>query len=266
MMLKDFNYFLPETIEDAQELLKSLDEAVFLAGGTFSLPLFKKSGKIAKNIIGLKKVRGLDSMRMDKDILWIGSMMTLDGIARDPAVREYFPAFCESIMQIAAVQIRNMATLGGNICSCLPWVDLPAILLAMGAILDFGDKKVTIGEFLKSPKACLKKNLLRGIMIPVQKVKKFIFIRLPRTNATDIPLCAVCFVETDKDVVLTANIGNSYPFRFKVTESFLQKSNGCKLEDALETFSDELSFQKDAYRKEMLRVCFKKVLEHYERA
>ncbi len=265
-MLKNFNYFLPETVEDAQGLLKSQDEAVLLAGGTFSLPLFKKSGKAAKNVISLKKVRGLDSIKIDKDTLRVGSMMTLDEIARDPFVKEYFPAFCESIMQVAVVQIRNMATIGGNICSCLPWADLPYILLALGASLDFGHKAITMPEFLSSPKQIKNKKILQNVIIPLQKIRKFILIRIPRTNATDIPLCGVCFVETDKSVAITANVGNAYPVRFKKTEDMLKKEDVCKLEDAVAVFNQELAFQKDVYRKEMLTVCFKRVLEQYDRA
>lgn len=266
MLLKDFNYFLPETIEDAQELLKSLDEAVILGGGTFYLPRVKRSGQAARNIIGLKKASDLNYVKKEKGALYIGSMMTLDDIARDPLIREVFPPFGESINNIATVQIRNMATIGGNICSCLPWADLPCILLALDASLDFGDKKIAISEFLKSPKACLKRRILRGVVIPVKKIVKFILIRIPKTNATDIPLCAVCFIETDDHIILTANIGNSYPFRFKATEDFLKKEQGCKLEDAAAVFNRELVFQKDAYRGEMLTVCFKRVLEQYGRA
>lgn len=266
MILKSFNYFLPKSVNAAGELLKKLDEAVILGGGTFYLSQVKKSGRAAKNIIGLKKAAGLNCIKKEKNSLYIGSMATLDDIARDPLVLELFPPLPESINNIVSVQIRNMATIGGNICSCLPWVDLPYILLALDAMLDFGDAKIAMSEFLKSPKVCLKKRILRGVIIPVQKINKFILIRIPRTNATDIPLCAVCFVETDKGIALTANIGNSYALRFKATENFLQKGRECKLKDAVKAFNQELAFQKDAYRKEMLTVCFKRVLEQYGRA
>lgn len=265
MVLKDFNLFFPETLKETEHLLKKLNNAVILAGGTFSLPLFKKSLKIPPDIISLAKISDLGYVKVNRKSIRIGSMVTLSDCAHDPVLKEILPAFCESIQNIATPQIRNRATLGGNICSCLPWADLLSILLALDASLNFGVKVIAMRDFLKSPKTVLKNRILRDVVIPFKSIKKFILIRMPRLNSTDIPLCAACIVETSDTVVLTANIGNAYPCRFGELEKYLKEGSKDNEENIDELIDRELAFQKDDYRKAMIKVCLKRVVEQYER-
>lgn len=236
MILKEFVYHRPRTLGEADKLLKALESAKILAGGTFLLTRLR-GGAHYKNIISLKDILCLSAIKKTKEAIIIGAMATLDDIMRNSEIKKHLPLLSESIAEVATPQIRNMATIGGNICSRLPWADLPYILLALNAKQNFSKQKI-----------------LREIIIPLSPITKYAFLRMPKTNNTDIPLCSVCIVKIDKGVAVAANLGNNLPRRFPKTEKDLN----------IDTFARELSeVQKDEYLRQMLVVCFKRALERY---
>lgn len=256
MALANFDYHAPKTLAEATQLASTLEHAVILAGGTWLLNLLKKTSSI-KHVVSLKYVAGLKGVSIQGDSLYVGAAENLDDLSRNKLVGEYFLVLQKAINKLATPQIRNMATIGGNLCTCLPWADLTCVLLALNAQLDFAVKgKVRCVDFAAAPKKYCSKDILIGIALPLVKIDQYKFLRLPLRNETDIPFGALCLVEAKKGKALSVNLGNSYPVLFNKTAAAL--SNKAK---AVEVFTQELKeHQKDALRLEVMQGLFKEFI------
>jgi xanthine dehydrogenase YagS FAD-binding subunit len=123
--LPDFEYFEPESLEEAVRLLREFGtRAKILAGGTDLLGLMKDriSGKempIPKALVNIKKVKELQVLEHLEESTF-GSALTLAQIQSDSKTNVLFPALAQAARSVATNQIRNMGTLGGNLCQ-RPW-------------------------------------------------------------------------------------------------------------------------------------------------
>jgi xanthine dehydrogenase YagS FAD-binding subunit len=116
--MRAFEYASPANMEQAIRLLgNSWDEAAPLAGGTDLLSLMKDDVVAPRRLVNIKNIaelRGLDVDR--KRGLRIGALTTIQELADNAKVREAYPAIARTASEIAGPQIRNMATIGGNLC------------------------------------------------------------------------------------------------------------------------------------------------------
>lgn len=119
MTLQPFNYIAVDSLQAAEELLRQCgDGAAVMAGGTDLMGTLKDAihPHYPELVVSLKTVPGLRYIEEDAQGLRIGSLTTLDDIAEHPAVRGRYPALAEAARSVAAGQIRNVATIAGNIC------------------------------------------------------------------------------------------------------------------------------------------------------
>jgi len=116
--LPKFQYLAPRTLEELVAMLSEYrDNAKLLAGGTDLLVSMKQRITTPEYLINLKTVGGLDYVtNANGDGIQIGSLTSLTTIDSSPLVRELFPVLAEAAGMVASPHIRQMATLGGNIC------------------------------------------------------------------------------------------------------------------------------------------------------
>lgn len=117
--MKSFKHIDAKTVKEACELLKEYQgRAKIIAGGTDLLGVLKD--RIHPNypevIINLKTIYGLNSIREGSNGLKIGALTTLSQIASSPLIKENYKVLAEAAYSVATIQIRNMATIGGNLC------------------------------------------------------------------------------------------------------------------------------------------------------
>lgn len=105
----------PETIEAAAEALAGGDKRL-VAGGTDLWPNMKRRHQAAETVISLMSIPQLDRIDSDGPDIRIGATATLADILRDHQVRERFPAFARAVASISSPPLRNMGTIGGNLC------------------------------------------------------------------------------------------------------------------------------------------------------
>ena len=116
MRLPEFRYRAPRTIEDAAAwLAEDPDTTMLLAGGTDLLPNMKRRQQTPATIIGLRGVRALSDIRNGEG-LTVGAAVTLSDVIADPRVRGAYPGLWQAAAQVATPHLRNMGTLGGNLC------------------------------------------------------------------------------------------------------------------------------------------------------
>jgi xanthine dehydrogenase YagS FAD-binding subunit len=114
--MQPFEYASPKTREQAVQLLAAPGAAV-LAGGSDLLALMKDGVETPKRLVNLKAVEGLTGVRAEKGGgLRIGALTTLDALAADASLASEYPAVAASAGRLAGPQIRNVATVGGNLC------------------------------------------------------------------------------------------------------------------------------------------------------
>ncbi|MBE3638400.1 FAD binding domain-containing protein [Mangrovicoccus algicola] len=113
--MKSFDYLRPETLEEALAALSDPDTAV-LGGGTNLLDLMKLGVALPDRLVDLTRLPGLDRIETLPDGSWrIGAMVRNADLARDPGFAAAFPMVAEALLSGASAQLRNAATLGGNL-------------------------------------------------------------------------------------------------------------------------------------------------------
>ncbi|MEO3994077.1 MAG: FAD binding domain-containing protein, partial [Desulfurococcaceae archaeon TW002] len=117
----EFQYFEPESLEEALQLLKTYgSEAKILAGGTDLLVKMKIRAIEPKYVINIKRIKELRYMRVNADSIRIGALTTWRDLEKSDLIREEVPALYDAVKSMGSVQIRNMATVGGNLCNASP--------------------------------------------------------------------------------------------------------------------------------------------------
>ena len=105
----------PETVQDAAKAIADGNTRV-VAGGTDLWPNMKRRHQKAETVVSLMSIPGLDTIDAGKSDIRIGATATLANVIRDDKVRERFPAFATAVASISSPPLRNMGTIGGNLC------------------------------------------------------------------------------------------------------------------------------------------------------
>ena len=132
------------------------------------------------------------------DLIRIGGLTTLGDIERSEPVREKLPVLWDAVRVMASVQIRNLGTLGGNLCSAWPSADTAPPLIALGAIAKLkgadGERTVPVEDFFQGPGKIDKKQdeILTEVQIPSPKENSSgAYLKLMRRNAMDLAIVGV---------------------------------------------------------------------------
>ncbi|MBI4444780.1 MAG: xanthine dehydrogenase family protein subunit M [Acidobacteria bacterium] len=150
--MQDTQMIRPETIEEACAFLLQHPEARVIAGGASVTFLWKNNLISPTEIVSLKKISSLRHIEMDAaGRLLIGALCSHYQVETSPVIGEVCPVLAEAASSIASPPIRNMATIGGNICQSDPSADLPPALIALNAILEItgpgGLRTVPVADF-----------------------------------------------------------------------------------------------------------------------
>jgi CO/xanthine dehydrogenase FAD-binding subunit len=153
--VRRFELALPESVDDCLKLLAERGpDTKVLAGGTDLLPQMKtglvKPGRVI-DLSGVARLRAIETA--PGGAARIGAAVTARRLERDPAIRARYPSLSESGALVGSVQIRNLATLGGNLCNAAPSADMAPPLLALEAEAVVagkgGERRVPIAGFFQ---------------------------------------------------------------------------------------------------------------------
>lgn len=198
--MKAFQYFAPDTIAEALDLLKRYqNQAKLLAGGTDLIVQMKEGDLQPDCVIDLKRIPDLKSVRYDDNKgLFIGALATAAEIHSSKEVKPNFPAISNAAGAIGSVQIRNRASIGGNICRAAPSGDFAPILIALGAHLKLigpkGERAISIQDFFVGPGETLIEldEILTEIRVPVPQAHgRSTYMRHSRRETLDLALVGV---------------------------------------------------------------------------
>ena len=152
-----FDYYEPTTLSEAAEILVNEGEhAVPLAGGTDLLLQIRRRLRHYRSVVNLKTVPGLAEIRYENVTgLSLGALTTFRAIETHPDIARVYPALVEAAQVVAGVQLRTLATVGGNLANASPAADSIPPLVALGAtaIIDgpSGRRDLPIEQCFRGP-------------------------------------------------------------------------------------------------------------------
>jgi CO/xanthine dehydrogenase FAD-binding subunit len=197
----ELRYAKPHRLADAFDVLERSGTGVGLLAGGTDLVVGLRKNKIAPRIlVDLKGIEDLPwGVEQSADRVRIGAITPLTDIAAHPAMSGRFPALVEAANTVGSVQIRNRATLAGNICNASPAADTVPALLAYGAsVLISGrerSRRLPVEEFLLGPglTARLHDEIVTAVEIPLPPPGTGSrFARLTRRRGVDLATISVC--------------------------------------------------------------------------
>jgi CO/xanthine dehydrogenase FAD-binding subunit len=151
-----FAFREPATLEEACRILADNGpRAALLAGGTDLLRNIRYGEERPEVVVSVARIPELQGIRSDGGGLRIGAAATMADIASDPTVRALFPVLAEAAGQVGSAQVRNRATMGGNLCNASPCADTAPPSAVCGAELRLtstsGSRTVRASEFMNGP-------------------------------------------------------------------------------------------------------------------
>lgn len=228
-----FQYAAPATLNDAFSLLSgAVRDAAPLAGGTDLINNIRTGAQSPKLVILLRGIRELSGAIEEKqEGVLIGALATLSEIARHACLRRDFPAIAESANLIGSKQIRNRATMAGNLCNASPAADtVPALLLYDATVNIAGSKgrrSVPLAAFVRSPnQTCLAAGeIVESVFVPYPALpSSSCYVRFARREGADLAIVGVAaFASVTHEVRLALGAVGPTAFRAYEAENILRQ-------------------------------------------
>ena len=211
--MKEFSYERPESLDEAlQVLATSGSDVEILAGGTDLVIAMRDRYSQPKVVVDIKRIAELSpSLLWDGQTVALSATATMSEVVGDEGINAHFPALVEAAVVVGSVQIRNRATVVGNICNGSPAADTAPPLLAYDAIvvvagLD-GTRRIPIDDFIVGPG---RTDLHEGeIAIAVElsvpsRLVGSAYERMTRRKGTDLASVTLCATVDDAGVTQVA--------------------------------------------------------------
>ncbi len=198
--MKGFEYYAPETLDAAVEILARYGEGAYpVAGGTDLIPKMRYGHVAPQAVVNLKRIPGLNRITsLENGGLHVGALVTLTQLSREALVRERYPVVAHIAGKMASAQVRNLATVGGNLCNAAPSADLAPPLIALDAealiVGPEGERRVPLEHFFTGPGATVlgPGELLTAVLLPPpQPHTRAMYIKHAHREALDIAIVGV---------------------------------------------------------------------------
>lgn len=217
-MLQEFSYVAPASRPELLDLLaKHAGKAHILAGGTDLLVEYHMGYPAAGLVIDIKRIPEFRAISFSpKDGLSIGAAATCVDVIKDRAIAAKYPLLAHAAHCIGSPQLRNRATIGGNLCTASPCADMGCSLLALGAMIELASRKkvrvIPLREFftgVKTTKLQPDEVVQRVIVPPDMAGARWGMEKLKRIKGHDLAVVSVAIARTGK--VLRAGMGSCAP-------------------------------------------------------
>lgn len=281
MYLPDFEYFTPDSVEEAcQLLLKHGSKAKAIAGGTDVLIKMKKELLATEILVAIGQLPQLKKIEYvpGKGVV-IGSAVTHNEVQNAKVLHEKYLSVAEAAHQMANSQVRNLGTVGGNISNAVPSADLPPILIALDTTVKIvgskGERTLPLEDVFKGPNQTVLEHdeLITEFVIPDDSFTGSTYIKFGLRASGALAVVGVAAaVKMEGDIIKDARIVlgavSPVPVRAKQAENFLKgKQAGEELfAEAGVIASGECRPISDIrasaeYRKDMVRVYTQRALQ-----
>lgn len=280
--MRRFEYFEPTARDEAVALLRRYNgSANLLAGGTDLLVEIKERIRQPDYVINVKKIPGMDHLDYDASSgLRFGSLVTARAIETSPVAQRSYAGLCQAVRELGSIQVRNRATVAGNICRASPSADTLPPLISDGASvrtygLD-GERTVLLEEFFTGPGRTVLKpdELVIEVIVPPPPPRTGkIYIKHGRRRAMELATVGVAVTLTlegnlCREIRIALGAVAPTPIRAWQAEALLR---GRLVDDALIAKAAEAAMNESRpignvrasadYRRQMVKVLTRRAIE-----
>ncbi|HZN24397.1 MAG TPA: xanthine dehydrogenase family protein subunit M [Burkholderiales bacterium] len=225
----------PHSLREALEYLDQDDPAVRpLAGGT-ALMLMMKAGVFRPTrLVSLRRLpREYSQIEASGNEIRIGALATLSTLERSAVVRRELPVVAQTLVTLSNVRVRNVATLGGHLAHADPHMDLPPVLIALGARLTTatlaGERTIPAEELFKGyyETSLDSAELITQVRIPIQPNRRGVYLKCTARSADDWPALGIAVVidpdgQRVGDARVVVSAATEKPTRLNEVEALLR--------------------------------------------
>jgi len=271
--LRGFDHKKVKTLEEAWKAASRCPgEARYLAGGTDLLPQMKRGAIQVPLLISLKGVRYLNGLTDYGEWVNIGPLTAIEDVVRSEILKKKSPLLSLAGRQVGSVQIRNLGTVGGNICNASPSADVATALMCVDAELKIegpdGVRSEKLEDFFKGPglTSLSSTEIVTGILVPAMgKNWNWNYRKLGSRRAMEIGIVNVAIgLKAEqgicKEVRIALGSVAPTPIRARKAEKRLEGARWTRelVEEAAELGAQDSNPIDDlrasaAYRREMVR-------------
>jgi carbon-monoxide dehydrogenase medium subunit len=270
-----FNYLEPQTIQEAVSLLiKYRGMAKVIAGGTDLLNQIRLKMIKPEYVVDIGYIPGLDYIKYDSEgRLSIGALTTIRSLEMSAEIQRHHPVISQAASLIGSMAIRNVGTIGGNLCHASPSAETAPSLIGLGArvkvVGSHGERTVELEKFFTGPGQTVlqRGELMVEIQVPpMPSDTKGVYLKHSTRGTVNPAIVGVAVIvamdgERCKEIKLVLGAVAPTPIRAKKAEEMLrgEEINETLIEKAAQAASDESRPITDVrasadYRKEMVKV------------
>ena len=269
-----FELVEPRTLREAASLLGSDDSSTCAMGGGTAIMLMMKMGVLRPDrVISLRGVeKEYTQISHEDNALNIGALVTLSALERSSVVKSRTPVIAQALRTLSNVRVRNVATVGGHLAHADPHMDLPPVLIALGATVSTvnpqGERTLPLDQLYAGylETTLTRQELIAAVNVPEQGSRRAAYLKCTMRSADDWPALGVAVVlDSDGHAVRDARIvisaATDVPTRLttaetvlvgKTVDNKLLREVGDAAVSMVELTGDEHGSA--AYKKELIRV------------
>ena len=240
-ILTPFEYFAPETLDEALELLATKENAKVLAGGTDLMIQLKEKMIQPANVIDVTHIPELNEFKIEEGKGAVIGACTTDAFCEfSKELQAKYPAFSYAAGEIGGPQVREMGTIGGNLANSGPSAETPASLICYGAdvvlVKKGGERTVPVADFITGNRRnCLEDGeIIKSIVIPEPAANtyvKYAYVGMRQSMEIDIANMAISLT-VDGDTITDAKcVMGSVAIKPLISEAVPKALIGTKLGD-----------------------------------
>lgn len=259
------NYYNASSVGEALRLMKEHPLARLIAGGSDVLIRIREGRLAGCELIGIrdiKEIRGV--VRQPDGDIYIGAATTFSELTNNPVIQKYIPVLGNAVNQVGGPQVRNIGTIGGNLCNGAVSADSAPAVFSLDAFLRVvsfgGERLVPICEFYEGPGRVrlAPGELVTHVVVPKSHYEGYTghYIKYSMRNAMDIATLGCCVLvrlDADKaqveDIKITFGVAAPTPYRCRAAESkLIGQAPGPALERKLSALVREEISPRDSWR------------------
>jgi len=197
--MRRFDFIRPKSLKEALQLKKAIAGAKYISGGTDLIVQIKNRELQPSALISLRSIPELATIEINRGAR-IGALATISDVIQHRELGYNYPVLKEAAKRLGSVQIRNVATVGGNLCNCSPSADMALPLLVLEAKVKLqtakASREILLEEFFKGPgESCLSSDeIMTDILLnPPRQNAKATFLKKGRVKM-DLAIASVALL------------------------------------------------------------------------
>jgi carbon-monoxide dehydrogenase medium subunit len=266
--MRRFGYFEPATLGEASALLaRYAGRAQPLAGGTDLLVELKEQLRRADCVVNIKRIPGMAALTYDaREGLRIGALVTAREIELSEIILQHYASLAQSARELGSIQVRNRATIVGNVCRASPSADTIPPLVADGAQVEIHGraKLLPLEDFFTGPgKTVLGAGeLVTAILVPPPPAgTKKVYLKHGRRKAMELATVGVAVTRTPEEVRIALGAVAPTVIRARAAEKLYPDIEKAAQAAAAECAPISNVRASADYRRQMVRVLTRRALE-----